>query len=338
MPAVMRLLLAALLLALFAGPARAALNTDSLPAGAVGIVSFDIAAFRASKVGQAVEQLGSMKAKDLEVSRKLSDKLGIDSKQDLRDLVIGIYPGADGKVVEKNASAVVLIRGKFVPARIDAFGSDNGVPSKKVGKHQAWEASTLIEKLSGEKPKDNAQGAYLVAHSENLVLVASEAFLERALAAADHHEQPAPLPAAAAAKFAAAPQGWLYLYADATKMPNTKEEVGAEDLALVFGESGADLRLAIAAGFVSAEKASTMRKQAKGLQAFAMIGLANDDGKSPEEKENLALLAELVQKIRIGGEGKQVTLDLDFPADKAVQAIAKAIAKSQQRSVAPAAK
>lgn len=338
MPAVMRLLLAALILSLSFGSARAALNTDSLPAGAVGLVSLDVTAFHASKVGQAVEKLGSMKAKDLEVSRKLSDKLGIDSKKDLQDIVIAVYPGADGKVVEKNASAVVLIRGKFVPARINAFGSDNGVPSKMVGKHQAWEASSLIEKLSGEKPKDNAQGAYLVAHSENLVLIASEAFLERALAAADHRQKAALLPAAVSTKFTAAPQGWLYLYADATKMPNTKEEAGVEDIAMVFGENATDLQLAIAAGFVSAEKASTMRKQIKGLQAFAMIGLANDDGKSPEEKENMALLAELVQKIRIGGEGKQATLDLDFPADKAVQAIARLVEKTQKGAGVPAAK
>ena len=338
MPAVMRRLLAALIVSLSFGSARAALNTDSLPAGSVGVIGFDVTAFRASKVGQAIEKLASLKAKDLEASRKLNDKLGIDSKKDLQDLVVGIYPGPDGKVAEKSASAVVLIRGKFVPARINAFGADNSVPTKTIGKHQAWEASALVEKLSGEKPKENVKDAYLVAHSEGLVLIASEALLERALAAADRPEKAARLPAAVATQFAAAPQGWFYLYADASKMPNTKEEVGAEDIALVLGENATDLQLAVVAGFVSAEKASTMRKQVKGLQAFAMIGLANDDGKSPEEQANMAMLAELVQKIRIGGEGKQATLDLDFPADKLAQAIAKVVEKAQKGAAAPAAK
>jgi hypothetical protein len=330
--------LAALLLLLVFGHAQAALNTDGLPAGAVGIVGFDLTAFRASKAGQAIEQLANLKSKDLEASRKLHDQLGIDAKKDLRDLVVAVYPGPDGKVAEKTASAVVLIRGKFSPATIDDFGAKHGVAAKTVGKHRAWEAGPFIEKVTGEKPKDNAQGAYLVAHSADLVLVASEAILERALAAADRAEKTGQLPAAVAAKFASAPQGWLYLYADATKMPNAKEETGAEDIALTLGEEGADLRLAVAAGFVSAEKASTMRKQIKGLQAFAMIGLANDDGKSPEEKEDMALLAELVQKIRVGGEGKQATLDLDFPAEKLVQAVAKAIAKAQKGPAVPAAK
>lgn len=330
--------LIALLVLLTTGTAQAALDTDSLPAGAVGVVGFDLATFRATQVGQAIERLAGMKAKDLEASRKLSDKLGIDTKKDLHDLVIGVYPGPDGKVAEKNAAGVVLIHGRFQPATIDAFGAKNGLPSKQVGRYQAWEAGLFIERVTGEKAKDNVKDAYVVAHSESLVIVASGEFLERALAAADRPAKAAQLPAAVSAKFAAARQGWLYLYADARKMPNPKQENGAEDIALVLGENAADLQLAADAGFASAEQASVMRKQLKGLQAFAMIGLANDDGKSPEEKANLALLAELVQKIRIGGADRQVTLDLDFPAAKAVQAIAKVIEKSQNGAGAPAAK
>lgn len=334
----MRFLLAGLILSLSFGSAQAALNTESLPAGAVGIVSMDITTFRASKVGQAIEKLASMKAKDLEASRKLSDKLGIDSKKDLQDLVVALYPGPDGKVAEKNASAVVLIRGKFVPTTIDAFGASNGITAKTVGKHKAWEAGAFIEKLTGEKPKDGAKDAYVVAHSESLMIVASKEFLERALASADRREKSALLPAAVASKFAAARQSWFYLYADASKMPSAKEDVGAEDISLVLGENATDLQLAVAAGFATDEKASKMRKQVKGLQAFAMFGLMNDDGKSPDEKANLALLSELVQKVRIGGDGKQATLDLDFPADKAVQAISNVIDKVQKAPGAPAAK
>ena len=331
----MRPLLAALILLLSFDLAQAALNTDSLPAGSVAIVGVDIAAFRATKVGQALEKLADLKAKNLEASRKLREQLGVDSENDLHDLVVAIYPGPDGKVDEKSAAGVVLIRGKFLPARINAFGQSNNLPSKTIGKHQAWQASAFIEKLSGEKDTGNAKDAYVVAHSESLVVIASAAFLERALAAADRGEKSAQFPAAVAAKFAAAQQGWFTLYADGTKMEKSKGDVGVEALSLVLGENTTDLQLAIAAGFVSAEKASTARKQITGLQALGVIGLADDDGKSPEEKENMALLAELVQKIRIGGEGKQVTLDLDFPADKAVKAITKAVEKSQ---VVPAGK
>ena len=333
----MRALLA-LVFALSFGSAQAALNTDSLPAGSVAIVGIDISAFRASKVGQALEKLASMKAKDLEASRKLSEQLGIDTKKDLQEIVVAIYPGPDGKVAEKSASGVVLIRGKFLPARINSFGKSNNIPSKTVGQHQAWEASAFIEKLSGEKPKEDAKDAYVVAHSESLMVIASAEFLDRALVAADRKEKSAQIPATVAAKFAAAQNGWLTLYADAAKMPNTKQEVGVEDLSLVLGENATDLQLAIAANFVSAEKASTMRKQLQGFQALSMMGLSNDDGKSPEEKEEMGTLVELVQKIRIGGEGKQATLDLDYPADKLAQAIAKVVEKAQKSAATPGAK
>jgi len=232
----------------------------------------------------------------------------------------------------------VLIRGNFLPARINSFGKSNNIPSKTIGQHQAWEASAFIEKLSGEKPKEDAKDAYVVAHSENLVVIASAEFLERAVAAANRGEKAAQLPTAVSAKFAAAQNGWLTLYADAAKMPNTKQEVGVEDLSLVLGENATDLQLAIAANFVSAEKASTMRKQLQGFQALSMMGLSNDDGKSPEEKEEMGTLAELVQKIRIGGEGKQATLDLDYPADKLAQAIAKVVDKAQKSAATPGAK
>jgi len=52
----------------------------------------------------------------------------------------------------------------------------------------------------------------------------------------------------------------------------------------------------------------------------------------------MGTLAELVQKIRIGGEGKQATLDLDYPADKLAQAIAKVVDKAQKGVAAPAPK
>ncbi len=318
----------ALILLLSASSAHAELNTESLPAGAAGIIGMDITAFRASKVGQAFEKLAGIKAKQLEASRKLSEQLGLDSKQDLHEIVIAIYPGDDGKVSEKDATGVVLVRGKFLPARINSFGQANGLSSKTAGRYQAWEAGAFIEKLSGEKPKGNTNDAYVVAHSDNLVIIASAKCLERALAAADHREKSALLPSNVAARFATARTGWFYLYADATKMKDAKQEVGAESLSLVLDENADDLRLASSAGFVSEEKASLMRKQLAGLQAMATIGLMNADGKSPEEKANLTLLSELIQRIRLGGEGKTATLELDFPVDKAVQALSKVIEKS----------
>ncbi len=332
----MRLLFAVLMLTLSFGSALAALNTDSLPAGPVAVVGLDLTALRSTKVGQALEKLASTKGKDLEASRRLDEQLGIDSKKDLHGLVLGIYPGPDGKVAEKTASGVVLIRGRFQPARINAFGQTHNIPSQAVGKHLAWEASPFIEKLTGEKPEDKK--AYVVAHSEDLLIIAGAEFLERAVASADRNEKSAHFPAPVAAKFAAASNGWLYLYADATNVKNKDEEAGVEELSLVLGENAVDLQLAIAAVFVSAEKAAQTSQKLKGLQVLAAMGLSSEADKSPDEKEDMTMLAEMTQKVRIGGEGKLVTLDLDYPAEKLAKAISNVTEKAQRTKGEPAAK
>ncbi len=329
MPAIMRRLAALLLLA-FAS-AEAALNTEGVPAGAVGIVGFDLTAFRATQVGQSIEKLADLKSKNVEASRKLSDKLGIDTAKDLEGLVVAVYPGPDGKVAEKDASGVVLIRGRFDPARLAAFAQANKVPGKSVGKHQAWEARPFIEKLTGEKTKNEMKDAYLVAPSENLIVLAGADFLERALEAADRKEKAELVPAATAAKFAAAPNGWLYLYADAKKMKNAKEEVGAENLSLVLGEDATDLRLTVAADFVSAEKAAAMLKQLNGLKTLFSLGLTNAKDGATGTQEKMALFGELAQKTRLGGEDRNVTLELAFPADKAIKLLAKTLENNVPR-------
>ena len=335
-PTVMRLLFAVLMLTLSFGSAQAALNTESLPVGSAVTVSLDLTALRATKVGQAFENLAGMQGKHLELSRQLDEQLGIDTKKDLHSFVLSVYPGPDGKIAEKNASGIVLIRGNFLPARINAFGQAHNIPSKTVGKHVGWEASPFIEKLTGKKPGDKM--AYVVAHSENLLIVAGAEFLERALDSADRKEQSAQFPSAVAAKFAAASNGWITLYADASKVKNRDEKIGVEEISLVLGENPTDLQLAIAAVFVSEEKAAQAIRQLRGFQSLAVIGLSRADGMPPDEKESMAMLAEMAQKIRIDGEGKQVTLDLDYPADKVAKAIFRVIEKNQRNPGSPSAK
>ncbi len=326
-----------LLLALSPLGVLAGLNTDGLPAGAAAVVVVDFVAFRSSQLGKAVEQSASLNTGNNPLNKPMVEKLNFDGNKDLREIDVAVYPGADGKVAAKNPTAAILLRGKFDPSRINTFGKDNQVPAKTVGKHQAWEAGALAEKLFGEKPKDQTSEAYLIAYSSELVLVASPDFLATALASLEANEKNPLLPAVTARQFAAVPKGWLFIYGDATKI-KTADTNGATDFTLSLGESPADLQLALSANFVTTEKAAIIRKQLHGLKAFASIGLMNDEGKSPDEKENMKLLSELVQKLRIGGDGRTVTLDLDYAAAKAAPAIVKAIEKAKQSAPAPASK
>ena len=327
-----------LFLALALVPAHGALNTDGLPAGAVAIAGFDFATFTTTQLGQAVIKAGPINNGQNIDSKLAKDKLGIDIQKDIHAVVLGVYPGADGKVSDKNAQGVILIRGKFDPAKINAAAKDAKVPSTPAGKYQAWEARAFFDAIFGPRPKDDNGEAYLVVTSADLIAIASKDFLDRALTALEKNTKAELLPSEVRAKFAAA-NGWFFLYADATRAKMKDDTSGINDLTIVLGESATDLQLRIAANFITAEKATSIRKQVKGLQAFAMMGLMNDDDKTPAEKEDLQTLLEIIQKIRVGGEAKRSTLDLDFSAEKSAKAIGRAIEKAQkEKPKAPAAK
>ena len=261
-----------LFLALALVPAHGALNTDGLPAGAVAIAGFDFAAFTTTQLGQAVIKAGPINTGNSVDSKLAKDKLGIDIQKDIHAVVLGVYPGADGKVSDKNAQGVILIRGKFDPAKINAAAKDAKVPSTPAGKYQAWEARAFFDAIFGPRPKDDNGEAYLVVTSADLIAIASKDFLDRALTALEKNTKAELLPSEVRAKFAAA-NGWFFLYADATRAKMKDDTSGINDLTIVLGESATDLQLRIAANFITAEKATSIRKQVKGLQAFeALVG------------------------------------------------------------------
>ena len=335
----MKRLASILLLALALVPARGALNTDGLPAGAAVIAGFDLAAFYTTQLGQAVMKAGPINTGNSTDSKSAKDKLGIDTQKDIHAVVLGVYPGADGKLSEKNAQGVILVRGKFDPAKINAAAKAAKVPSTPAGKYQAWEARAFFDAIFGPRPKGDNGEAYLVVYSADLIAIASKDFLDRALTALEKNTKVELLPKEVRTKFNAAAKGWVFLYADATRAKMKDDSTGINELTLVLGENASDLQLSIAANFITAEKAASIRKQAKGLKAFAMIGLMSDDGKTPAEKEDLQTLSELIQKIRVGGEANRATLDLDFSAEKSAKAIVHAIEKAQkEKPKAPAAK
>jgi hypothetical protein len=318
-------------------PAHGAFNTDGLPVGAAVVAGFDLAAFYSTQLGQAVLKAGPMNTGNSADAKSAKDKLGIDTQKDIHAVVLGVYPGSDGRIAEKNLRGVILVRGSFDPARINRTAQEAKVPSVKAGKHQAWEARAFFDAVFGPRPKSDGNEAYLVVASADLIVIASKDFLDEALDAQDKNTRAELLPKEARAKFDAVPKGWMYLYGDTTRVKMKDDAAGITALTLVLGESATDLRLSIAGDFISPEKAAVLRKQAKGLQAFAMIGLMSDEGKSPEEKEGMQTLSEVIQKIRVGGEANRTTLDLEYPADKSAQAIVRAIIRAQKTKAAPPA-
>ena len=325
----------ALLLCLGLASAQAALNTDGLPANPAAIIALDFQAFRATKIGQAAVKFAGTKKNNAAMSALLREKLGLDLDKDIHDVLIGIYSGPDGKVSEKNASGVVLLRGKFDPARLNATAEKTGVLQKQIGKYQAWEANDFAEKIFAQKPKGERNEAYLIALSTDTLVLLSADLLEKALPSLEQKTPcPQALPAAIRAKFDTAASGWFFIWADVTQKQGSANE--ATELTGVISENTADLQLAVLLKFVTKENAEKNRKLLKGLQAIAAITLTQDDGKSAEEKEMIQTLGEIIQKLIINGQDDTLTLNLDYPADKLAQALIAAFEKAQRDAVSPA--
>lgn len=314
-----------LLVGLAISPVRAELNTEGLPAGAAGIIGLDLTLSRKTKLGHAIEKLVSAKAEaGMKFASKLNQELGIDIARDLSGVVFATYQIEDfidlenGSVIDfskESMPGIALIRGKFLPATIDAFGKNHGIASRKVGQRQAWEAAPFMAALLKVEADNDAKKAYILAYSEKLLVIAGPEFLERALASVDRRERSALLPASVKAKFETTPNAWLYLYADAEKLMHTgdvrlggagkqAEKFGLQDLVLTVDGNAHDHRLVASADFRSPAKAETFREN---LAEFLPAFTANPHNDVPQP------FSDFLRSLRVGGEGKKVTLETTSP-------------------------
>lgn len=99
---------------------------------------------------------------------------------------------------------------------------------------------------------------------------------------------------------------------------------GIEDVSLVIDENTNDLQFAAAARFVEPEKVDTKLEQIKkGRQNLLTMLRSSPNDLDDELKHSLTMMSELLQNIRFGGEGSQVTVELNYPADNMANAIEK---------------
>lgn len=319
-----------LLFGLAISPVRAELNTEGLPAGAAGIIGLDLTLSRKTKLGHTIEKLVSAKAeKGMKFASKLNQELGIDIARDLSGVVFATYQIEDfigdfidlenGRVIDfskESMPGIALIRGKFLPATIDAFGKNHGIASRKVGQRQAWEAAPFMAALLKVKADNDAKKAYILAYSEKLLVIAGPEFLEPALASVDRRERSALLPASVKAKFEMTPNAWLYLYADAEKLLHTGDEklsdagkmfgkMGLQDLVLTVDGNAHDHRLVASADFRSPAEAETFRENLANQFLPAFTDNPHNDVPQP--------FSDFLRSLRVGGEGKKVTLETTSP-------------------------
>jgi hypothetical protein len=336
----MRTHLSCALLAL-ASAAQAALPTSGLASGDYPLAAHVSGeAFAGTKLGKALElaQVGDKQNADL--TRKVKDRLGLDLNKDLRDITL------QAKMRDGAPSLSGLIRGKFDKSKIEGFAASRKVAHKTVAGVKAWDLSQLVAQASDANlDAEEKVDAHVVILDNSTLILASEAEVAGAVAAAK-----ANLPwkhAGLAEAVSKASNAWLVVAADiqaleklsAADDPDATPS-GAKTGNIGLGEDARNLQVRINADFVSEAKAKDSLAQLQGLLGFAQLGLLPNEEDSPEEAANKRDLATLVRGLKAEGSGSKLSVSLDYPVEKAIEALLKALAegKAQAAGTAPKGK
>lgn len=314
---------------------HAGLDPQGLPEGTVGVIFVSNEAFDRTAFGQA---FGAAFRKEMDANaglRNLEEKLGIRPKTDIREAVVGAYAP---KQPDGEPTVVGLIRGTFNPARIEAFARSNKVPATTVGKYLAWDANAMGEAITGEPALDpNKKDTVLIAYSKDLLIFASKEQAAAAVAAASGKARSWAGPTGdvkAALQEVTTENNWLLLHWDALKLSKAEdreklEELGLQEVSFAVGEDAKNLQFRLSAHFKDEASATVAMLQMKMLPAMADAGLtAAAAGKKPEEVAQIEKLSDLIHKISFRHTGRTITVQLDYPAKDAGDALREAIQKA----------
>ena len=316
--------------------AQGAPETLGIPADAAGLIYVSNEVVDRTLLGQALDAAFKQDLPQNKVVRQLEEKLGIRLDEDIQDVRIGIF-AAPPNAPAGDPDLVVLLRGHFVPARIEALARSNKVPATTVGKFMAWDTSKFIEALTGETATEpDKMPSVLIAYSKDLLVLASQSRAEAALAALNGKASSWKLPTGAVIPKETLKNQWLFAYVDVLKAAKPAdrvevEESGIQSITLSVGENAQDLQVRLSANFVDADKAALTLLQVKALPTMIDGALTvAAAGKKPEEVAAMEKLQDLIHKIEITGAGSTISAQLNYPAKEAATALIEAAKKSKQ--------
>jgi hypothetical protein len=317
-----------------AAATQAALPTSGLPSGEHAIAAhISVETFYASKIGKALELAAGKDAKEEPNIRKLRESLGINLEKDIRDATIV------GKINSGSPDISGLIRGRFNKDKIEGFASSRKIPHKTVAGLKAWKADSLMEAVLGnlDEAAEDGQVLYVVIVDGSTLVLASETMLASAVAAAKDNKpwKHAGLTEAAATTSNA----WVIVAADVQAIEKLSaaddpdaEPSGAKTASLGLGEDAKNLLVRLNATFVDAAKAKDAIAQFQGLVGFAQIGLMANPDDSPEDAANKVIGRQLLQSLKSSVDGAKASISIDYPIEKAVLAMLKALAEANSQA------
>ena len=308
--------------------AKAAFNTEGLPEGAGAFFYYSHEKLSSSQLGKVLAQSVFLKT---EPNSSVLFKNGNPDK-DFREAVVGIYseksPGESAKPL-----VVALLKGQFNVAKMKSTYAESKIPEQKINGIPAWDVSDLSKEVSQENKKfsEVKRGEYLLlGYSDNYLVLSPTSLASVTIETLQKKKKSAVLPANLAQVKTNSPNDWLIIrgdfnqfkqYPQIAKMINND---GILSAAFSIGEDPKNFSLKASSDFADADKAETSANQLRGFIALGMMTLPSTQ-KNPEDGETIK---SLLQKVKISQNTKTVEMQMEYPADKTAQMIAKVLNKA----------
>ena len=300
-------------------------NTQGLPADAVGVIAFNLETFNQTKIGQAVWPT----IPDTQESALFKQEIGFDPATEIKEFVMGIYAGPDGKVDQKNPIVAGLIRGTFKQDKCEAYAESNGIYPKNVGNLRVWDINEIQKAMGNPNGDTPVNAGALITGAPGIMAFASSGLVEKTVAAIGQPTSQLKLPAGTETYLETVQKPWLFIAMNGSKFADAAK-AGVETITVVAGESPTHFQLGIYLNFKNKDLATDTNNKLNALLLLGtMAASSSEDGKTPDEITQQRAVAELVKDTKISTEDTRVMITVNFPADQAAQLIRSAIEKAQ---------
>jgi hypothetical protein len=336
--------------AAFAG----ALNTTGIPASAAGVVHIDFEAASKSKIGQTAKDalntgiLGKVAKDEATLLEDLKKELfasGI-TLESLADATIALIPRQKGE-----PEPLVIVRGKFDPAKIAAAAKKEKLKTVVIGGRTFFEKPESEKILGGEDgPTSRFQKTpstlFCALDSGTILAATDKTAAAAALAAlsgkAKSYTAPAPLPAYG--KRVGTPFVLVYINGKSFPKQNPAQAKDAMDMSppnpahvfFALGEDTKNVKVRLAMAYANAT--DVQKTQSFAQMMLGMAGMfassAGPDGKpDPKKAETAAKISKALSALKIAtAEPNYFTVSFDYPVGEIVQAIKDAATKGNAAS------
>jgi hypothetical protein len=314
------LFLAALTLGLASAQA---VDTKGIPAGGAGAFLYvSVRKLDQSKIGTALDKAFGDEVRANRALASLRDKLGFDLEKDLEEAVVGVAQNP----AKANPDLVVVLRGRFDVAKIEAYAKSVQAASRPVGKFTAWNAEDIGRALDAKSQAKTKGGVpFLIPVSADTLIITEEAQVEAAVDAFTG-AKPSYQPSQVVAERLAAPTApFLLVDVDVAGMKKAADTNGVAHALLTVGEVGPDLVVATDLTMINAGKATQFASQVKGMAGMLSIGLMDETNKSADQIAGQRILLELLQSLKSEAKGDHTIIALSYDAEKAALGVIKAV-------------